>query len=100
MLSRNMKLGNSLANNLPLALIYNAVIANTITLVVIYLSNLLEILYLQFIQDEAVQKVVEFMDTYSLSQEDFDTIVEISKFKVGNCSRSRLMFILCNVMFT
>jgi len=81
MLSRNMKLGNSLANNLPLALIYNAVIANTITLVVIYLSNLLEILYLQFIQDEAVQKVVEFMDTYSLSQEDFDTIVEISKFK-------------------
>ena len=100
MLSRNMKLGNSLANNLPLALIYNAVIANTITLVVIYLSNLLEILYLQFIQDEAVQKVVEFMDTYSLSQEDFDTIVEISKFKVGNYSRSRLMFILCNVMFT
>jgi len=32
-------------------------------------------------KDEAVQKVVEFMDTYSLSQEDFDTIVEISKFK-------------------
>ena len=100
LLGRNMKLGNSLVNNLPLALIYNAVIANTITLVVIYLSNLLEILYLQFIQDEAVQKVVEFMDTYSLSQEDFDTIVEISKFKVGNYSRSRLMFILCNVMFT
>ncbi|KAJ1275898.1 hypothetical protein BS78_05G171400 [Paspalum vaginatum] len=32
-------------------------------------------------KDEAVHKVVEFMDTYSLSQEDFDTIVEISKFK-------------------
>ncbi|BAF28486.1 replication factor C subunit 1 [Oryza sativa Japonica Group] len=32
-------------------------------------------------KDEAVQKVVEFMDTYSLSQEDFDTIVELSKFK-------------------
>ncbi|OEL36461.1 Replication factor C subunit 1, partial [Dichanthelium oligosanthes] len=32
-------------------------------------------------KDEAVQKVVEFMDTYSLSQEDFDTMVEISKFK-------------------
>lgn len=32
-------------------------------------------------KDEAVQKVVEFMDTYSLSQEDFDTIVEVSKFK-------------------
>ncbi|GJN25334.1 hypothetical protein PR202_gb13150 [Eleusine coracana subsp. coracana] len=32
-------------------------------------------------KDVAVQKVVEFMDTYSLSQEDFDTIVEVSKFK-------------------
>ncbi|TVU24912.1 hypothetical protein EJB05_27377 [Eragrostis curvula] len=32
-------------------------------------------------KDEAVRKVVEFMDTYSLSQEDFDTIVEVSKFK-------------------
>ncbi|KAK3149694.1 hypothetical protein QOZ80_3AG0221030 [Eleusine coracana subsp. coracana] len=32
-------------------------------------------------KDEAVQKVVEFMDTYSLSQEDFDTILEVSKFK-------------------
>jgi hypothetical protein len=64
------------------------------------MSNLLEILYLQFIQDEAVQKVVEFMDTYSLSQEDFDTIVEISKFKVSNYSRSKLIFILSNVMFT
>ncbi|KAL2346835.1 hypothetical protein Fmac_000835 [Flemingia macrophylla] len=30
---------------------------------------------------EAVQQVVEFMDTYSVSQEDFDTIVELSKFK-------------------
>lgn len=33
-------------------------------------------------QDVAVQKVVEFMDAYSLSQEDFDTIVELSKFQV------------------
>lgn len=33
-------------------------------------------------QDEAVQKVVEFMNIYSISQEDFDTIVELSKFKV------------------
>lgn len=32
-------------------------------------------------KDEAVQKVVEFMDTYCLSQEDFDTLVELSKFK-------------------
>ncbi|KAI9107657.1 hypothetical protein K1719_021320 [Acacia pycnantha] len=32
-------------------------------------------------KDEAVQKVVEFMNTYSISQEDFDTIVELSKFK-------------------
>ncbi|XP_020234194.1 replication factor C subunit 1 isoform X2 [Cajanus cajan] len=30
---------------------------------------------------EAVQQVVEFMDKYSISQEDFDTIVELSKFK-------------------
>lgn len=48
----------------------------------------MEILYLQFIQDEAVQKVVEFMDTYSLSQEDLDTIVEVSKFKVGSILES------------
>jgi len=33
-------------------------------------------------QAEAVEKVVEFMNTYSISQEDFDTIVELSKFKV------------------
>ncbi|KAL3518672.1 hypothetical protein ACH5RR_021261 [Cinchona calisaya] len=32
-------------------------------------------------KDEAVEKVVEFMDTYSINQEDFDTIVEMSKFK-------------------
>ncbi|XP_054813026.1 replication factor C subunit 1 isoform X2 [Prosopis cineraria] len=32
-------------------------------------------------KDEAVQKVVEFMNMYSVSQEDFDTIVELSKFK-------------------
>ncbi|KAB1215676.1 Replication factor C subunit 1 [Morella rubra] len=32
-------------------------------------------------KDEAVQKVVEFMNIYSISQEDFDTIVELSKFK-------------------
>ncbi|KAL3616030.1 replication factor C subunit 1 [Castilleja foliolosa] len=32
-------------------------------------------------KDEAVEKVVEFMDLYSISMEDFDTIVEISKFK-------------------
>ena len=34
-------------------------------------------------QDDAVQKVVEFMDLYSISQEDFDTIVELSKLKVS-----------------
>ncbi|XP_042483275.1 replication factor C subunit 1 isoform X1 [Macadamia integrifolia] len=32
-------------------------------------------------KDEAVQKVVELMDTYSVSQEDFDTIMELSKFQ-------------------
>ncbi|CAL5425574.1 unnamed protein product [Camellia sinensis] len=30
-------------------------------------------------KDEAVEKVVEFMDSYSISQDDFNTIVEISK---------------------
>ncbi|KAI5667092.1 hypothetical protein M9H77_16945 [Catharanthus roseus] len=32
-------------------------------------------------KEEAVEKVVEFMDSYSISQDDFDTIVEISKFQ-------------------
>lgn len=34
-------------------------------------------------QDEAVREVVDFMNTYSISQDDFDTIVELSKFKVA-----------------
>ncbi|XP_051134317.1 replication factor C subunit 1 isoform X2 [Andrographis paniculata] len=32
-------------------------------------------------KDEAVEKVVEFMDLYSISMEDFDTMMDISKFK-------------------
>ncbi|XP_056169280.1 replication factor C subunit 1 isoform X2 [Syzygium oleosum] len=32
-------------------------------------------------KDEAVREVVEFMNLYSINQEDFDTIVELSKFK-------------------
>ncbi|KAL6506508.1 replication factor C subunit 1 [Orobanche gracilis] len=32
-------------------------------------------------KDEAAEKVVEFMDLYSISMDDFDTIVEMSKFK-------------------
>ncbi|GLT75813.1 hypothetical protein SLA2020_475100 [Shorea laevis] len=32
-------------------------------------------------KDEAVRQVVEFMNAYSISQEDFDTIVELSKFQ-------------------
>ncbi|CAN0923373.1 Replication factor C subunit 1 [Linum grandiflorum] len=32
-------------------------------------------------KDEAVEKVVEFMDVYSISQEDMETIVELAKFK-------------------
>eukprot|EP00257_Ricinus_communis_P013859 XP_015571395.1 replication factor C subunit 1 isoform X2 [Ricinus communis] len=32
-------------------------------------------------KDEAVEKVVEFMNVYSISQEDIDTIVELSKFQ-------------------
>lgn len=32
-------------------------------------------------KDEAVQSVVEFMDSYAINQEDFDSIVELSKFR-------------------
>lgn len=32
-------------------------------------------------KDAAVKKVVEFMNAYSISQEDFDSIVELSKFQ-------------------
>lgn len=32
-------------------------------------------------KEEAVKNVVEFMDTYSLSMEDYDTLMELSKFK-------------------
>ncbi|KAK6228472.1 hypothetical protein SCA6_000812 [Theobroma cacao] len=32
-------------------------------------------------KDEAVKQVVEFMNAYSISQEDFDTVVELSKFQ-------------------
>jgi hypothetical protein len=34
-------------------------------------------------QEEAVNKVVDTMDDYSLTQEDFDTIIDLSKFQVG-----------------
>ncbi|PIA54206.1 hypothetical protein AQUCO_00900631v1 [Aquilegia coerulea] len=59
-------------------------ISNRETLRVDYLSHMLRQLTdpLRVLpKDEAVQKVVEFMDTYSISQEDFDTIVELSKFQ-------------------
>lgn len=32
-------------------------------------------------KDEAVREVVDFMNTYSINQDDFDTMVELSKFK-------------------
>ncbi|XP_073140506.1 replication factor C subunit 1 [Henckelia pumila] len=32
-------------------------------------------------KDEAVEKVVDFMDLYSINMEDLDTIIELSKFK-------------------
>lgn len=32
-------------------------------------------------KDEAVRKVVEFMDAYSLNMEDYDTLLELSKFQ-------------------
>lgn len=35
-----------------------------------------------FTQDEAVTNVVDFMNSYSISQEDYDTIMELAKFKV------------------
>ncbi|KAG9156053.1 hypothetical protein Leryth_012117 [Lithospermum erythrorhizon] len=35
----------------------------------------------QLAKDEAVEKVVEFMDSYSISQDDYDSIMEISKFQ-------------------
>uniref|UniRef100_A0A803L7N0 Replication factor C subunit 1 n=1 Tax=Chenopodium quinoa TaxID=63459 RepID=A0A803L7N0_CHEQI len=39
-----------------------------------------EFLY-KSITEEAVKEVVEFMDTYSLSMEDYDTLMELSKFQ-------------------
>ncbi|KAL2536029.1 Replication factor C subunit 1 [Forsythia ovata] len=48
-----------------------------LTLMLKQLTNPLRVLP----KDEAVEKVVKFMDLYSISMEDFDTIVEISKFK-------------------
>ncbi|KAM2279650.1 hypothetical protein ACFX1S_040464 [Malus domestica] len=49
-----------------------------------YLSLLLKRLTVplrELPKDEAVQEVVEFMNTYSISQDDFDTIVELSKYQ-------------------
>ncbi|KAK1398911.1 RFC1 domain-containing protein [Heracleum sosnowskyi] len=46
----------------------------------ILLKNLTDPLWV-LPKDEAVEKVVEFIDSYSISQEDFDAIVEISKFQ-------------------
>ncbi|PQQ01921.1 replication factor C subunit 1 isoform X3 [Prunus yedoensis var. nudiflora] len=54
------------------------------TLRVEYLSLLLKRLTVplrELPKDEAVHKVVDFMNTYSISQDDFDTIVELSKFQ-------------------
>lgn len=36
-----------------------------------------------FDQDEAVAEVVDLMNVYSITQEDFETIIELSKFKVS-----------------
>lgn len=35
----------------------------------------------QLAKDEAVEKVVEFMDAYSINQDDYDSVMEISKFQ-------------------
>lgn len=45
-------------------------------------------------QDEAVEEVIEFMELYSISMEDFDTIVELSKFKVNN-----KLLLLCHLIY-
>ncbi|KAK6926491.1 DNA replication factor RFC1, C-terminal [Dillenia turbinata] len=50
---------------------------DSLTLLLKRLTNPLRLLP----KDEAVQQVVELMDIYSISQEDFDTIVELSKFQ-------------------
>lgn len=36
-----------------------------------------------FDQDEAVAEVVDLMNVYSITQEDFETMIELSKFKVS-----------------
>ncbi|XP_009366353.3 replication factor C subunit 1-like [Pyrus x bretschneideri] len=54
------------------------------TLQVEYLSLLLKRLAVplhELPKDEAVQEVVEFMNAYSIGQDDFDTIVELSKYQ-------------------
>lgn len=38
---------------------------------------------LVFDQDEAVAEVVDLMNVYSITQEDFETMIELSKFKVS-----------------
>ncbi|KAG8501808.1 hypothetical protein CXB51_004680 [Gossypium anomalum] len=45
---------------------------------------------LQLSIDEAVEQVLEFMNAYSISQEDFDTIMELSKFQVTLLNMHRL----------
>lgn len=60
------------------------IVSNRETLRVDYMSVILKQLtgtLRNLPKDEAVQKVVEFLDTYSMSMEDFDTIVELSSFK-------------------
>lgn len=56
-------------------------------------------------QEEAVKEVVEFMNAYSITQEDFDTVVELSKFQVTHFSfylPYNIVFFFCcvsNVLF-
>lgn len=60
------------------------IISNRETLRVDYMSVMLKQLtepLRRLPKDEAVKKVVEFLDTYSMSMEDFDTIIEVSKFQ-------------------
>ncbi|KAL4373189.1 hypothetical protein AHAS_Ahas05G0056900 [Arachis hypogaea] len=74
---------NNMVNTEEILQLYDDLMRDTIRLE--YLAFLLKQLtkpLRSLSKAEAVEKVVEFMNTYSISQEDFNTIVELSKFKL------------------
>ncbi|KAL4356626.1 hypothetical protein AHAS_Ahas09G0105500 [Arachis hypogaea] len=74
---------NNMVNTEEILQLYDDLMRDTIRLeyLALLLKQLTEPLR-SLPKAEAVEKVVEFMNTYFISQEDFDTIVELSKFKV------------------